>query len=110
MTESRPTKIIIMADYGNAYAWDEDGLCTDIARYFPDIPEVVAIEKELEDWASWFEDADDNDPNFPWDKFHEKGRSLAVRLHQAIKHTGVEVYYDGPCEDPQKDRKPERIE
>lgn len=98
-----------MADYGNAYAWDENGVCTGI-DYFPDIPEVKEIEKELEEWASWFEDAKDNDPNFPWDKFHEKGRSLAVQLHQAIKHTGVEVCYDGPYEDPQKDGVPDKIE
>lgn len=99
-----------MADYGDAYAWDEEGVGMGLEENFPDIPEVKKIEKELKEWAGWFGQAEYEDPKFPWDEFNGKGRSLAVRLHQAIKHTGVEVYYDRPFEDPQKDGIPEKIE
>lgn len=55
MTDLPPTKFRIMADWGAAYAWDEDGACTVIADYFPDHPELwklQAVEEQLEWWAS----------------------------------------------------------
>ena len=82
MKESKPSKICILTDYGIAYAWDENNTCIGLVYNFPDIPEVKEIEKELEEWAAWFGKAEDNDPNFPWDEFNSKGRSLAARLLQ----------------------------
>ncbi|MCX6259207.1 MAG: hypothetical protein NTW49_15100 [Bacteroidia bacterium] len=69
MKELRPSKIIIMADYEDAYAWDQEDVCIGLGYNFPDIAEVQEIEKEREDWATWFGQAEANDPDFPWDKF-----------------------------------------
>lgn len=100
-----PKIITIMADYGFAYAWDEDGAGTGLAEYFPEIPEIALIEAELDQWSRWFSQVEEFDPLFPWDEFHLKGLALAHRLYQAIKHTDVPVFYWPPFEDPQRKEK-----
>jgi hypothetical protein len=100
--DERPKNITIMADYGDSYAWDEDGASTGLGYYFPEIPEVAEIEAELKAWSSWFSTAEEFDPNFPWKEFHQKGLNLAYRLHQVIKDTGTPVFYWPPFEDPQR--------
>lgn len=95
-----PKEITIMADYGTAYAWDEEGAGIGLSEHFQDSPEVARIEAELEAWARWFSTADEFDPKFPWQEFHQKGLALAQCLYQAIKYTNVPVYYWSPFEDP----------
>lgn len=102
LLDERPKTITIMADYGWAYAWDEEGAATSLADYFPDIPEVAEIEAELETWSEWFFSAEEFDQHFPWDLFNRKGLALACRLYQAIRQTNVPVYYWYPFEDPQR--------
>lgn len=102
INDKRPKIITIMADYGFAYAWDEDGASTGLADYFPEISEVAEIEAELESWSSWFSSAEEFDPNFPWEEFNRQGLTLSRRLYQAIKKEKVPVFYWPPFEDPQR--------
>lgn len=101
--EPIPRRIRIMADYGGAYAWDEDGIGTGIAEYFQDRPEyeqLEAVEQELVEWDTWFETSDlPDDFNFPWDDFHVKGLELAKRLAGLLKGSPP-VFYQPPYEDP----------
>ncbi len=94
-------KIRIMADYGDAYAWDQHGVCIGLAYNFKNIPEIQTIEDELIQWAGDFWKSEDNDPNFPWEEFHKRGMALTARLNQAIpKDIDIEVSYSRPYEDP----------
>ena len=68
-----------MADYGDAYAWDQEGVCIGLPYNFPEREIIAQIEKELEEWAGWFM-LNDKDLNFPWNAFHEKGLALAKRV------------------------------
>ena len=93
-----------MADYGSAYAWDEDGVCTGIAEYFPDHREhtaLQAIEGMLEEWSGWFATSVSVGENseFPWDEFHERGLALAKKLALLLKDNPP-VCYQPPFEDP----------
>lgn len=102
MTKDRLTKIKIMADYGDAYAWDQEGVCIGLSYNFPERAVVSQIEKELEEWAGWFMSSIDEGINFPWDDFHEKGLTLAKRLKEVIRDTGIPVFYEPPFEDPKR--------
>ena len=101
--DPRPRKIRIMADYGGAYAWDEDGICTDIAEFFADRKEyrpLQTIEEKLMEWSKWFATSDiPDDLNFPWDEFHERGLVLAKKLFLLLKNNPP-VFYQPPYEDP----------
>ena len=104
------TKIRIMADYSDAYAWDQNGVCIALAPNFPDQREVAAIERELDAWAGDFAISEDNDPNFPWEEFHARGLALATRLHNAVPEAiGIEICYQGPYEDPKGKMRDEPI-
>lgn len=96
MTKDHLSKIKIMADYGNAHAWDQEGVCIGLSYNFPDREVVAQIEKELEEWAAWFISTIDEDLNFPWDDFHEKGLTLAKRLKEAIRDTGIRSFINLP--------------
>ncbi|NUN24386.1 MAG: hypothetical protein HUU09_13130 [Candidatus Jettenia caeni] len=111
MTKDHLTKIKIMADYGNAYAWDQEGVCIGLSYNFPEREVVAQIEKELEEWSGWFISPIDENINFPWDDFNEKGLALTKRLKEVIKDTGIPVFYKPPFEDPKRMRwKPLEIE
>lgn len=101
MPKDHLTKIKIMADYGDAYAWDQEGVCIGLSYNFPEREVIAQIEKELEEWSGWFM-SNDEDLNFHWDDFHEKGLALAKRLKEAIRDTGVPVFYEPPFEDPNR--------
>ena len=95
-----------MADYGGAYVWDEEGVSDDLAYHFQDHPEheqLQILEKEMQEWASWFGTAEPNDPNFPWDAFHETGMKLAQRAAKLLKGSPP-VCYQAPFEDPKRGR------
>jgi hypothetical protein len=95
------TKIRIMADYGDAYAWDQDGVNIGLSYNFENLPEIAAIEEELIRWSGDFWEAEDNDPDFPWEDFHKRGVDLTARLHEAIPRTmNIEISYQRPYEDP----------
>lgn len=95
------TKIRIMADYGEAYAWDQCGTCIGLGYNFEDIPEIQAIEDDFIKWAGDFWAAEDDDPNFPWEEFHKRGIALTARLNQAIpENIDIEISYSRPDEDP----------
>jgi hypothetical protein len=101
--EPPPKKYKIMADYGDAYAWDEKGRCVGISYNFPGHPRLIELEKleeELEEWAGWFGGSEDNDPSFPWDAFHQRGLDLAKGLAGILKGSGIPVTYERPFEDP----------
>lgn len=102
MTKDHLTKIKIMADYGDAYAWDQEGVCIGLSYNFPEREVITQIEKELEEWAGWFISTTDEDLNFPWDDSHEKGLALAKRLKEAIRDAGIQVFYEPPFEDPKR--------
>ena len=98
----RLSRIRIMADYGDAYAWDQDGVCVGLHYYFPEIADVKRIEEELETWAGDFWSSRDEDPNFPWEEFHSRGLDLATRLNATLpSEMDVEICYERPWEDPQ---------
>jgi len=88
-----------MPDYApDAYAWDYDSshLITPLSDYFPDNPELIAIEDELSKWCDWYDKSfplDGRNPFFPWADFDKQGMALARRLARVMKQYGVEVYY-----------------
>ena len=95
------SKIRIMADYGDAYAWDQDGVNIGLSYNFENLPEIEAIEEEFIRWSGDFWKAKDNDPDFPWEDFHNRGVDLTARLHEAIpKNINIEICYQRPYEDP----------
>jgi len=96
-----PKRIKIMADYGGAYAWDEDGGCIEIYDYFPQYPELKRIEDELKLWSDWFwAEAEQDDPDFPWDRFNKKGIRLAKEIAKVMKDADIKITYEKPFEDP----------
>jgi hypothetical protein len=97
--ETRPAKIIIAADY-DAYAWS-DGASTILKYHFPELPEVEEIEEELIQWTGKFWEAENDDPKFPWEEFHNQGLALARRFHEALPaEYDLEIWYMRPTEDP----------
>ena len=95
------SKIRIMADYGDAYAWDQDGVNIGLSYNFENIPEIEAIEEEFIRWSGDFWKTENNDPHFPWEEFHKRGVALTARLHEAIpKNLNIEISYNRPYEDP----------
>lgn len=95
------SKIRIMADYGDAYAWDQNGFCIGLGYNFPENAQIEGIEQELNKWAGDFGASEDNDPNFPWEVFHRRGLALATRLHKALPpDVDIEICYQRPYEDP----------
>jgi len=93
-----------MADYGDAYAWNEEGVCIGIGYSFTNhsgYKEIVLVESELEQWSASFSIARDNDPSFPWDDFNRKGRSLTRKLADLLRDTNITIVYKRPHEDPE---------
>ena len=50
MPKDHLTKIKIMADYCDAYAWDQEGVCIGLSYNFPEREVIAQIEKELGEW------------------------------------------------------------
>jgi hypothetical protein len=105
----KPKEITIMADYGSAYAWDDEGCSYDFEDFL-DIEGMAAIVQELEEWQEWFEtETFTSDPgfplrdgqarNFPWDEFHAQGLELAKRIRSLIDPE-IKLFYQKPVEDP----------
>jgi hypothetical protein len=101
--EVLPKKIRVMADYGDAYAWDESGVGIGLDYNFEDHPssdQIKAVESELEQWAAWFYQSLSNENDFPWNDFHETGLKLATDLSRLLEGSGIEATYESPFEDP----------
>ena len=111
-----PKKITIMADYSSvAYAWDfKTGvMIAPVKDYFPNDPQIAAIEKDLLKWCDWFDrdvDPIKENAHFPWKNFHKQGITMAKKLAKIVSKYGVGIYYKLPFEDPKsRDSKPKRI-
>jgi hypothetical protein len=111
-----PKKIIIMADYSSvAYAWDFKTrvMIAPIKDYFPNDPQIAAIDRGLLKWCDWFDrnvDPIKDNTQFPWKDFHKQGITMAKKLARIVNKNGVEIYYQLPFEDPKgKGSKPKKI-
>ncbi len=99
--------IVIYADYGSAWAWDEEGVCMGSDN---DAIEDYEINQGLLDkfdsWQRKFEsapfDEHGNLLNFDWEEFHKVGLSLCHELKRALGD--VTVVYEKPFEDPNHDK------
>lgn len=101
---TKPTRITIMPDYGDTYAWDEDNGAIDLVSCFPDHPQVEEIKKidsRLERLASRLWEADDLGDRFPWEELHQETEALAGRLAELLKGSGVQVECRRHYNDPQ---------
>ena len=97
------SKIRIMPVYGGAYAWDENGYNISLSYWFighPQYNEILKLESEMEVWASEIYSVIDNDPNFPWKDYNNKGRELTKKLAEFMIDSNTEIVYARPYEDP----------
>jgi len=110
MNQMKPDKTItIMPDFGSGpYAWlkdasdDSDYVGINIANSGTGMTEFNISDCLQEDFANWirrFERSALDNPNFPWDAFHNEGLALSRRLKQEIGEL-ANVVYVKPYEDP----------
>jgi hypothetical protein len=87
-------ELLVMADYGSAYLWNDRGEATSLFGYLSESEIVNELENELDEWSGWFWDTVQK-PNedFPWDEFNKVGRELAKRVHHLVKDRNIPVYY-----------------
>lgn len=96
-----PVEIKIMAEYG-CWAWDEKGVGTCLASYFPDEPRMLEIEEAFDEWNDLYEQFKyDEEPNekFDWAKFNAEALRLC-KLTKAILRERIRLFYRWPYEDP----------
>lgn len=91
-----------MPDYGPSYASDEDSCAFDVTDYFSDHPqirEIREIEDQLYGLACWIDSGEaDNNPDFPWDEFDNKGLKLTKQLAEELKDIPIVycIHYNNP--------------
>ena len=92
-----PKVIRIMPHYGPCYASDEEGCVFDVTSIFENhqnIIEIQDIENEFYGLAMWIDSGDaDNNPNFPWQEFNDKGLELSKRLAVLLQGCGLPIIY-----------------
>ena len=81
-----------MADYG-CWAWDENGAGMTVAIYFPQYPELEAVEKELDAWENWYWDYRNDEANTPFDAIDQKGLELTKKIASILQKEQVKVIY-----------------
>ena len=105
--EKLPQQLLVMADFGGAYLWDEMVEPLDLEDYYTKYPELESLEKELEEWSYRLYDCLGNEENFHWEEYHETGFQFAQRLVKIMEKESIEIGYWRPFEDPQgRDCKP----
>jgi hypothetical protein len=89
-----PSEILVMADCGSAYLWDERGRKIELGAFYPNCKEAGELDKEMEEWRDWYSDAVTK-PNeiFPWEEFNKIGMELAKRVYRLVKDKNISVYY-----------------
>jgi len=98
-TLDQPPKVLRIFADGGCYAWDEEGSAADIARHWPDVPELGDIEEELLAWAET-EDREWSAKHntYNWDAFHRRGRVLAIKLARALSAKEIDILYEADTE------------
>ena len=81
-----------MADYG-CCIWDETGAGISPSLYFPKYPELEALEKEIDDWETWYWKTRDDEEHFPYGEFDKKGLELTHKLSAILKNESVKIIY-----------------
>ena len=105
--EKLPHQLLVMADFGGAYVFDEDSCSMDLEDYYIKYPELESLEKEMEEWSYRLYDCLGNEENFPWEEYHETGFQFAQRLAKIMEKEPIEIGYWRPFEDPHgRDCKP----
>jgi hypothetical protein len=104
MTENEniPLSLDIYPDYGGTYAWDQEGSCTSIADYWPDVPELSDLEEKLVAWAETYERIQSGEQQFielydrnDMEGYYARGKVLANELARLLAPKGVSVSFCG---------------
>jgi hypothetical protein len=100
--ENTPLSLDISPDYGGTYAWDQEGSCTSIADYWPDVPELSDLEEKLVAWVETYELTRSGEQQFLelYDRndiegYYARGKILAAELARLLSPKRVPVSFCG---------------
>lgn len=89
-----------MPDYYSSGLWDQndEGVMTELRDHIETSDEVIALEKDLQNWNKKYDETmnwnnDRPGPIFDWDNFHKEGLMLAKRVKQLMGTNGKVIYF-----------------
>ena len=107
LNENIPLSLDIYPDYGGTYAWDQEGSCTSIADYWPEVPELSDLHDKFVAWSETYERTQSGEQPFielydrnDVDGYYARGKVLAVELARLLASKRVPVSFYGeliPC-------------
>ena len=92
----------VFADYGGAYLWDMNGVCTMVSEitHPGDDTFTEPLDAEFEKWQKLYDEKPLDKTDYPlWDskeeqiKFDEDGKTLAKKLYDFFKGRRTVIYY-----------------
>jgi hypothetical protein len=89
-----------MPEYYSSGLWDQndEGIMTELRDHIEASDEVIALEKDLQNWNKKYDETiswsnDQPNPAFNWDSFNEEGIILARRVKKIMGHNGKVIYF-----------------